>query len=159
MFAIVTTRFDNETYEENIVFRKKHNIACIYGSPNEMPVSLRLISVLFVVEMNNTTNKIEGIGIVQNKSWGDKYYRIYKNGDYNRYIYKGNYHLTRESLENMNNDLVKAFEIICFKKKSHLKRGYGFTTITEKLIKKNENPNVNVKKNTKKCFVDVYGKR
>ena len=158
MFAIVTTRFNNETYQENIAYRKKHNIMCIYGSPIEMPSSLCDISILFVVEMNNTTNKIEGIGIIKNKSWADKYYRIYKNGDYNRYIYKGNHYLTRETLENMNKELVIAFEIICFKQKSHLKRGHGFTTITEKLMKKNENPNINVKKNMKKCFVDIYKK-
>ena len=159
MFAIVTTRFDNATYEENITYRKKHNISCIYGSPNEMSRLLSCISILFVVEMNNTTNKIEGIGIVQNKSWADKYYRIYKNGDYNRYIYKGNHYLTREMLENMNNDLVKALEIICFTKKSHLKRGHGFTTITEKLMNKNKNPDVNIIKSTKKCFIAIYKKK
>jgi hypothetical protein len=56
----------------------------------------------------------------------------------------------------MNEELVKAIEQICFKKKSHLKRGYGFTTITEKLLKKNTNPNVNVQKNMKKCFAEIY---
>jgi hypothetical protein len=156
MFAIVTTRFNNTTYEENLMYRKKHNIPCIYGSPIEMSTSVRNMDMLFVVEMNNEKNKIEGIGIIRNKTWADKYYRIYKIGDYNRYVYKGIYHLSRETLIEMNEELVKAIEVICFKEKSHLKRGYGFTAITEKLMKKNKNKNINVQKNTKKCFVDVY---
>jgi len=156
MFAIVTTRFNNATYEENLVYREKHNIPCIYGSPVETSASVRSIDILFVVEMNNEKNEIEGIGIVRNRPWADKYYRIYKNGDYNRYVYKGKHHLSRETLVEMNEEFVKAIEIICFKKKSHLKRGYGFTTITEKLLKKNDNPNVNVQKNMKRCFAERY---
>ena len=156
MFAMVTTRFNNATYEETKVYREKHNIPCIYGSPIEMTASVRGADILFVIEMNNQKNEIEGIGIVRNRSWADKYYLIYKNGDYNRYVYKGKHHLTREALVEMNEELVKAIEKICFKKKSHLKRGYGFTTITEKLLKKNTNPNVNVQKNMKKCFAEIY---
>jgi hypothetical protein len=97
-------------------------------------------SLVFIVEMNNEKNNIEGIGLVRNRPYLDKYYNIYKDGNYNRFIYKSNYYIDREKLIRYDEALVKLLEYILFKEKSHLKRGSGFTTITPKLVasKKNE---------------------
>jgi hypothetical protein len=97
-------------------------------------------SLVFIVEMNNETNNIEGIGLVRNRPYLDKYYNIYKDGNYNRFVYKSNYHIDREKLIRYDEDFVKLLEYILFKEKTHLKRGCGFTTITPKLLasKKNE---------------------
>jgi len=48
--------------------------------------------------MNNSTNKIEGIGLIQNRLILDKNYRIYDDMDYNRYIYRGSKHLAASQI-------------------------------------------------------------
>ena len=134
MYTLTTTRFTNSTWESNIDYRKKTNIDCIYGSPQEMSSSILYDSFVFVVEMNNDTNLIEGIGLVSNKPHLDKYYNIYKDGNYNRFVYKSKYRLDRNTLWKYNRVLVKVLEYIVFSEKSHLKRGCGFTTITSKFL-------------------------
>ena len=52
MYTLTTTRFTNSTWESNIDYRKKTNIDCIYGSPQEMSSSVLYDSFVFVVEMN-----------------------------------------------------------------------------------------------------------
>jgi len=141
MYTIVTTRFTNSTWESNTIYRQSNNIfGCIYGSPQEMSPKISYDSLVFVVEMNNETDNIEGIGLVRNRSYLDKYYNIYKDGNYNRFVYKSNYHIDREKLIRYDEELVKLLDYILFKEKTHLKRGSGFTTITSKLLasKKNE---------------------
>ena len=86
--------------------------------------------------MNNSENKIQGIGLIKNHPQTDKYYNIHGEHNYNRYIYKSNYHMDRETLLRYNEELVNLLDNILFKGKSHLKRGFGFTAITEKLTKK-----------------------
>jgi hypothetical protein len=142
MYTLSTTRFTNSTWESNVKYRSKNNISgCIYGSPLEMSPKILYDSLVFIVEMNNETDNIEGIGLIRNRPYLDKYYNIYKDGNYNRFIYKSNYHIDREKLIRYNEDIVKLLEYILFKEKTHLKRGSGFTTITPKLLasKKNEN--------------------
>lgn len=142
MYTLSTTRFTNSTWESNVKYRIKNNISgCIYGSPLEMSPKILYDSLVFIVEMNNETNNIEGIGLVRNRPYLDKYYNIYKDGNYNRFVYKSNYHIDREKLIRYNETLIKLLEYILFKEKTHLKRGSGFTTITSKLLasKKDEN--------------------
>ena len=130
---LVSTRFNDETWEENFNYRLNNKIKCIYGAPLEFSPHICIDASIFVVEMNNTKNIIEGIGLVRNRPCIDKYYKIYKEGNYNRYVYKSNYHLNRDQLLLLNNNLVGIFDYILFKGKTHLKRGSGFTTISKKL--------------------------
>jgi hypothetical protein len=67
MFTIVTSRFNNETLQLNYENRAKRGLSCIYASPHEMSPKIYLNSPVFVIEMNNSTNKIEGIGLIKNK--------------------------------------------------------------------------------------------
>lgn len=140
MYTIVTTRFTDDTWESNKKYRIKHNIpGCIYGSPQEMSLKILHDSIVFVVEMNNDSNTIEGIGLIRNRAYLDKHYTIYKEGNYNRFVYKGNYRLDRTKLLEYNHVLVKIFDYILFREKSHLKRGSGFTTITPKFLASKQN--------------------
>ena len=135
MHTLVTSRFTNDTLETNRNYKHKKNITgCIYGSPQEMSPKIMYDSLVFVIEMNNDTDKIEGIGLVRNKPYLDKYYRIYEHGDYNRYIYKSKYRIDRTTLWEHNSALVKVLEYVLFGEKTHLKRGSGFTTVTQKLL-------------------------
>ena len=69
MFTVVSTRFNTETYQENKEYRTKNNMgifACIYCAPQPMSPKIVPESLVFVIEMNNTINQVEGIGLIQN---------------------------------------------------------------------------------------------
>ena len=135
MHTLVTSRFTNDTLETNKNYKKQKGIAgCIYGSPQEMSPKIMYNSLVFVIEMNNDTDKIEGIGLVKNHPYLDKYYRIYEHCDYNRYVYKSEYRIDRTTLWEHNSALVKVLEYVLFGEKTHLKRGSGFTTVTQKFL-------------------------
>jgi hypothetical protein len=130
---IASTRFNNATWNENSDYRVKHNKPCIYG------VNIKIAdkysnSHMFVVEMNNSTNKIEGISLIRSKLVTDRYYQIYENGDYNRFIYQGQYWLSRDQISDKNPELIVIFDKILFKGKSHLKRMSGISVVSQKLF-------------------------
>lgn len=156
MIKIVSTRFNDITWQENLDFRSKNNIECIYGTPLEMPPHICIDSNVFVIEMNNSKNKITGIGLIRNKTHIDKYYKIYHEGNYNRYIYKGNYYLNRDKLLFLDEELVKIFDYILFKEKTHLKRGSGFTSIPEKLLNHSICENINIKRRLRELFINNF---
>ena len=60
---------------------------------NQIPID----SAVFVLEMNNDKNKIMGIGMVRNHPVLNKY-RVYKNNNYNRYVYTGKHYINREAM-------------------------------------------------------------
>jgi hypothetical protein len=153
MFTLVSARFNDETWCENLEARERKQKKCLYGSPQEMSPKIEYNSPVFVVEMNNSKNQIEGIGLIKNKPDLEKYYRIHSDGNYNRYVYIGNYHIQRNELLEYNESLVNALDYILFKGKSHLKRGAGFTTIPEKLMKNDICKDINIKKEIKQLFV------
>ena len=135
MYTLVTSRFTDDTLETNKNYKRKKNITgCIYGSPQEMSPKIMYDSLVFVIEMNNDTDSIAGIGLIRNRPYLDKYYRIYEYGNYNRFIYKSDYRIDRETLWEHNRVLVKVLEYVLFGEKTHLKRGSGFTTVTQKFL-------------------------
>ncbi len=163
MYTVVSTRFTDETWEQNLEYRKKNSSrGCIYGSPQEMSPKILYDSIVFVVEMNNDINEIKGIGLVKNRPFLDKYYQIYKDGNYNRFIYKSDYYLDRDVLIRFNKVLVDILEYVLFKEKSHLKRGSGFTTITQTLLssKKHEKCKkldiVKITQVIRGCFTEMF---
>lgn len=159
MISIVTTRYNNDTWEESLHYRDKNKIACIYGSPLEMSPRICLDTGVFVIEMNNSKNRIEGIGLIRNRTHMDRYYKIYHEGNYNRYIYKSNYHIFREQILEYNEKVVKILDYILFKEKTHLKRGSGFTTIPEKLLKHPICENIELKKELRELFITIIRRK
>jgi hypothetical protein len=157
MIHLVSTRFTNKTLHENRAYRDKiGNPFCIYGSPQEFSPKILHDAVVFVVEMNNEKNQIEGIGLIRNHPHTDKYYKIHYDGNYNRYVYKSNYFIDRCTLIRQNNNIVIALDYILFKEKTHLKRGSGFTTIPEKLLKHSICIDIDMKKEIKSLFVELF---
>jgi hypothetical protein len=157
MFYLVSTRFTNETWAENMSYREnKRTIGCIYGSPQEMSPKIFLDSAVFVVEMNNSKNQIEGIGLVKNRSHVDKYYKIYSDGNYNRYVYKSEYRINRDYIIRNNERIVQILDYILFKGYTHLKRGNGFTTVPEKLLRIPLLDGFNVKEEIRDLFVKYF---
>jgi len=135
MFYIAATRFNEETYKENMEYREKHDIPVIYGTNIRIRHTYPIGVCIFVVEMNNDTNRILGIGLIKNEQFiSEKKIRIYSNPDYNWNIYKGDYWLSREQITEIDPYLVEIFELILFKGKSHLKRVTGISLLTDKLM-------------------------
>lgn len=154
MVHLVSTRFNDMTWEENLNYRNKNNIKCIYGIPYEISSKFFVDDDIFVIEMNNSKNQIEGIGLIKNRMFKDKYYKIHEEGNYNRFIYKGNYHLSRDELLIINEELVRILDYILFKEKTHLKRGSGFTTVPNKLLNHTICENMNIIRTVKNIFIE-----
>ena len=127
---IMTSRFNNSTWSENNQFRQTINdqtnnkIGCIYCAPNKVAQYIQVESHMFVLEMNNDTNKIMGIGLVRNHPICNKY-RVYKNGNYNRYVYVSKHRIDRTDMTESEETIMKAFDILCFTGNRHMKRGQG----------------------------------
>ena len=64
---ICVTRFDTKTYNENKIYKDKYNITgCIYGSPIKISEKILPDTEILVLEMNNSKNIVEGIGVIKN---------------------------------------------------------------------------------------------
>jgi hypothetical protein len=152
-----TIRFNNETFSENCSYREKHkDVGCIYGCPLKIKEKIPLGTLILVVEMNNTKNQIEGIGLIRNIVRFDKSNYVYDWGNYNRYIYRSKYRLDREILSFYNPRIVEMFDDILFKGKSHLKRGQGITSITSKLLDKDICKCVGTEDEIKKEIIRIF---
>lgn len=123
--VLTTTRFNNKTWNENIEYRKRYpNIGCIYATPVSNSTQIADDAIVFVLEMNNDTNKIIGIGMVRNHVHIKKY-RVYSNDNYNRYAYIGKYRIDRTQMSEQEEDIMKVFDILCFTGPRHMKRLQG----------------------------------
>ena len=156
MFTLASTRFNNSTLEENQKYRIKTNNACIYCSPQRMSPKIKLDSLVFIVEMNNELNQIEGIGLIKNTVKLDKYFKVYEICNFNRYVFKGKYRISREELIRYNSLLVEILDNLLFKGKTHLKRGSGITTITDKLLKTERCKDLDIKTIIKEIFITTF---
>ena len=66
MFHLASTRFNNSTFHENTLFKKDNKIdGVIYGSNLQINKKYEKGVLLFVFEMNNETNQIDGIGLIR----------------------------------------------------------------------------------------------
>jgi hypothetical protein len=136
MVLIGTTRFNMDTWSENSTYRAKKDFnGCIYGCPKRIACTVPVNAGVAILEMNNTTNKIMGIGLIVNYLRVDKSYRIYDDGNYNRYVYLSKYRIDRSDLKSNEEALLSYLERIVFYSKTHLKRGQGITLVPDKKIK------------------------
>jgi len=125
------THFNNSTYEENKNYKKRNKYKCIYGVPKCISSKTPYESNIYVFEMNNEINELMGIGKITNYPRLDKKYKIYDEQNYNRYIYIGNEHITRDTLLMYENgiEIVNYFDNKLFKGTKHRKRGQGIGII------------------------------
>ncbi len=155
---LLTSRFNTDTWRENEEYRQRMGIAgCIYGAPLQVTHKINLMSSAYVIEMNNDTNKIEGIGAIRvYPSFSDPK-SVYNNKNYNRYVYSGKYRLDRETLVRHNERLIDAIECLVFTGKTHMKRGAGLTTMSKKLLRDKRKPSdVHLLSDIRKIFIDLF---
>ena len=134
---IMTTRFNEKTWNKNTDYRIRTGKACVYCSPS--PLAVPLNTTMFVIEMNNSTNKIEGIGAIRNVCRMDIHYGVYDGDDqgFNRYVFQSDYHLNRdEIIEQSHGALVEILDEILFIGKAHYKRGRSITALGHKFYHK-----------------------
>lgn len=134
MIYLATTRFNNSTFQEFKNFYKEKNIKnVIYNVPVPIKSKFDKDAHFIVIEMNNSTNTIEGISLIDNLVYYNKY-KIYNDDNYNRYCYEGKYKIERDQFNEKEKELINHLENICFKGKRHLKRGQGIQVISNKVI-------------------------
>jgi len=133
---LFTSRFNNNTWNENQRYVKSQkNMGCIYCSPSPICKDIAVDSILFILEMNNETNKIMGIGMVRNHP-NIQCYSVYSNPNYNRFSYKGRYRIAREEMTEEENQIITVFDILCFTGKYHMKRGQGLTMFPVEILRR-----------------------
>lgn len=140
-FDIFTTRFNSYTYQENQRYKK--NVlggfnGSLYSTTMPLPVSAPLDKYIFVIEMNNTLNRVMGFGFIKNILANDQSVRIYDNPGFNNYIYKSSFHVSADDdrMEDTWKKFIEdEFERTLFYGKSNLKRGSSFTRLPMKRMK------------------------
>jgi hypothetical protein len=121
---ILTSRFNNNTEEQNRQYRNKNKIECIYCSPIQVSQTIPIDAISFVIEMNNEINKIIGIGLIRNHPTLGKHI-VYKESNYNRYVYTGKNRIDRKEMDEYEEQIMKALDILCFKGTTNIKRSNG----------------------------------
>jgi hypothetical protein len=131
---LLTSRFNEDTWNENKKYREENaNIGCIYCCPDPVSQKIPAESIMFILEMNNDTNKIMGIGMVRNKSLSRRI-QVYKDGNYNRYVYTGKLRISREEMNTEEETIMKVFDQLCFKGNRHMKRGQGLKSFPIEML-------------------------
>ncbi len=130
----MTTRFSDFGFSENKDWRESRGMkGCIYGTPKMVSSKVEDGVAMFVIEMNNNRNRIEGVGFVVNRSCEDNYKRrIHADGNLNRYIYEGVYRLDKSDItEGYHKKVIWVLEMLLFKGARHSKRSIGVTRLPE----------------------------
>jgi len=128
---ICVTRFDTNTYNENKIYKDKYNITgCIYGSPIKISEKILPDTEILVLEMNNSKNIVEGIGVIKNNILHKKH-KIYSDNNYNRFIYKSDLHICRSQLNEFEKSILFYLEKLLFKSHNHCKRGHGIQKLPD----------------------------
>ena len=140
MLLIASTRFNTKTWVENQKWREKNNWnGCIYGTPIKIAEKLMPLATIIIIEMHNDENMIKGIGLIRNAIMTNKYYKIYSEGNYNRYTYMSKYRIDRSDMTNEEKKVINKMEILLFTGSHHFKRGQGITAVPEWLLGSNFN--------------------
>lgn len=147
------TRFITSTWTENIQCRLNNKISSLYGTDIRIREKYPPFISIVVMEMNNETNKIMGVGIIRNKLVFDlKYGQIYKNQNFNRYIYSGSYWSSHYTLNKLCPDLICKLETMLFKGRGHMKRLTGISVLSEKFLRNHELDEMDVIKRLVETF-------
>jgi hypothetical protein len=124
--TLAVTHFNDVTLLENERWRETNNYSgCIYNSPVIIKETIMLFSKIYVIEMNNQTNKIIGIGLIKNRII-PKHHKIYSDNNYNRYTYYGK---KRINASDVDDKVLYELEQRLFKGKNHLKRSQGIVEV------------------------------
>ena len=150
MCELATTRFNNETWIENMNWRHKNKWnGCIYGLQKKISEDIQIESPIFVFEMHNDKNNVMGIGLIYKRLVLNKRPKIYKDYNYNFYVYRSKYRIDRSELTEKELKIFKMCDILLFKGATHVKRGQGILRVPAWITNNNK---FNFIKHIKKMF-------
>lgn len=130
---LFTTRFNDETYAENRIFCKKYNKKCLYSNPHALPPTIPMDAIVYVIEMNNTKDKITGIGKIENRL-KHNIYNIYGEEFYNQNHFEGIDRIDMETIDEKYKPFIESLEQQCFFGRGHLKRGHRMLSFPERKL-------------------------
>ena len=134
MHTVAVTRFNDRTWQENCNWREKHEYSgCVYGTPAILAGGVPGGAAVFILEMNNTKRRIEGIGLVSNRIQPRKA-KIYWDNYYNRYTYKGKLRIDRAEFTKEEEKILVILEELIFYGSGHLQRGRGIQQLPLSLL-------------------------
>lgn len=127
-----TTRFDSASAFVN---KQARGEGCLYGNPR--PIKKRVQPFRLVLELNNDTNRIDGVGLISDKcllrgSRAAAERDVYENRLFNQNVYRGPYRLDRSVLDNDSDVSFKIFRHLdsgCFHGFYHVKRGNSISKL------------------------------
>jgi hypothetical protein len=90
-------------------------------------------SIIFMLEMNNDTNKIMGIGMIRNHQLNAQL-DIYEKRNYSRYVYTGKHRIDRSEMSGDEELVMLAFDELCFRGNHHMKRGQGLLSFPVEIL-------------------------
>lgn len=131
---LLTTRFNNKTLQEYRDYCTKKNFSgCFYNTSTLVCQRIPLNTNLYILEMNNDTNRIIGVGLVINDPYYQKY-KVYSDSNLNIYSYIGKYRIERDTMTADEEIIMQIFDHLCFKGQIHMKRGQGITSFPSKVL-------------------------
>jgi hypothetical protein len=136
--TVCITRYNNKTWAERTAWLAANpGYACIYKSPVPIKSDIPYEAPLFVLEMNNDTNRIMGVGRIVNEVRADRSYRIYDDQNYNRYTYLGRQRLDRADImrSSVHACVIETLERMLFYGARHAKRGHGIHELPVRIRK------------------------
>jgi hypothetical protein len=123
---IATTRFTTDTYDEFNAFGEQTGQHW-YGTPREAPQTIDLARGTIVIEMNNSKNVIEGIGLMVADGYGRRQ-PIYREPNWCRHTYRREAWLSPTELQEMlGAEHWAAVHLYIFKGVRNQKRFSGIT--------------------------------
>jgi len=149
-FFVMTTRFNNNTWNENRVYCNKIKVNTAYCAPIPITSKIPPDVNIGILEMNNDLNRITGIGLIKNKLYQSLY--IYDDGNYNRNTYIGKRRIDRVDMNEEEEKIMVLLDSLCFKGRGHLKRGQGITSFPVKMLYDSYKENILIVEEIRKMF-------
>ncbi len=136
MVVICTARFNNETFQENLQWKKIKNkpTHCVYGSPSMLKQSIKINEWVIVLEMHNDINKIIGLGLMRNIPIKNN--KIYSCGNYNRFTYEGHIRIDLSNDDVLTTEeriVIRILELSLFYGQKHSKRAKGICELPSRI--------------------------
>ena len=126
---ITCTRFNNETLGEHEAWMRKHGrTGCDYGTPRLISPRILFGERMFVLEMNNETNRVVGVGMIRNIVSLSRY-EIHGIHSYNRYLYEGQQRILVSKMTTVERVVIWIMERMLFYGSHHMKRGQGISLV------------------------------
>lgn len=160
-YALMTTRVKSTTLSITKDWcTQKHNIKSVYCCSKEVSKTVKQRKLL-VIEMNNSTNQLLGIGFIYNITPEPFKHRIFigENESNNKFTYICRVRVDIDEMTESELSLLRLIGTFCFKGKSNLKRTRGITRFPIRILSKlNNEEQKNILLDVKKIFTDRFSK-